>query len=128
MLDRRDFIRSLALAPFVGAVSGAAAADWPQRPVRFIYPYPAGSANDIAARLIAACLSDTFGQPFIVENRTGANGIIASEAVALSQGDGYTLLWALTPQIAISPVMTKVSYDAIRDFVPISEISAYTFA
>ena len=129
MLSRRDFVRSLTLAPFVGADSGAAAtADWPQQPVRIIYPYAAGSANDITTRLIASCLSDTFGQPFIVENRTGANGIIASEAVARSQGDGYTLLCALTPQIAISPVMTKVSYDAIRDFVPISEISAYTFA
>jgi tripartite-type tricarboxylate transporter receptor subunit TctC len=128
MLTRRDFVRSLALAPCVGAVSSAAAtADWPQRPVRIIYPYAAGSANDIAARLIASCLSDTFGQPFIVENRTGANGIIASEAVARSQGDGYTLLCALTPQIAISPAMTKVSYDAIRDFVPISEISTYAF-
>jgi tripartite-type tricarboxylate transporter receptor subunit TctC len=129
MLSRRDFVRSLALAPFVGAESGAAAtADWPQQPVRIIYPYAAGSANDIAARLIASCLSDTFGQPFIVENRTGANGVIASEAVARSQGDGYTLLCALTPQIAISPATTKVSYDAIGDFVPISEISTYTFA
>ena len=129
MPSRRDFVRSLALAPFVGAVSGAAAtADWPQQPVRIIYPYAAGSANDIAARLIASCLSDTFGQPFIVENRTGANGVIASEAVARSQGDGYTLLCALTPQIAISPATTKVSYDAIGDFVPISEISTYTFA
>jgi tripartite-type tricarboxylate transporter receptor subunit TctC len=128
MLSRRDFVGSLALAPFVGADSGAAAtADWPQQPVRIIYPYAAGSANDIAVRLIASCLSDTFGQPFIVENRTGANGIIASEAVARSQGDGYTLLCALTPQIAISPATTKVSYDAIGDFVPISEISTYPF-
>jgi tripartite-type tricarboxylate transporter receptor subunit TctC len=129
MLSRRDFVRSLTLAPFVGADSGAAAtADWPQQPVRIIYPYAAGSANDIAARLIASYLSDAFGQPFIVENRTGANGIIASEAVARSQGDGYTLLCALTPQIAISPATTKVSYDAIGDFVPISEISTYPFA
>lgn len=129
MLNRRDLLRSLALAPFVGAVSSAAAtADWPLRPVRIIYPYAAGSAGDIAARLIASCLSDIFGQPFIVENRTGANGIVATEAVARSQGDGYTLLWALPSQIAISPAMTKVSYDAMRDFVPISEISTYTFA
>src|SRR5215469_6994438 len=109
MLNRRAFVRSLALVPFMGAVSSAAAAaDWPQRPVRIIYPYAAGSAGDIAARLIASCLSDGFGQPFVVENRTGANGIIATEAVARSQGDGYTLLWALPPQVAMSPVMTKV--------------------
>src|SRR5262245_7614179 len=124
MFSRRRFIAMAALVAFTGS---AAAGEWPEKPVRIIYPYAAGSTGDATARLIARRLSDGFGQPFIVENRVGANGVIGTEAVARSAPDGHTLLWAVTPQIAISPVMTKVPYDA-RDFVPISAVSTNRFA
>jgi tripartite-type tricarboxylate transporter receptor subunit TctC len=111
MLARMQFAALVALIAFTGSVE---AGEWPERPVKIIYPYAAGGAGDATARLIARRLSENFGQPFIVENRAGANGIIATEAVARSAPDGYTLLWAITPQIAISPAMTKVPYDPRR--------------
>jgi len=129
MLNRRHLVASLALASFAGStVKVAAAAEWPQRSVRIFYPYAAGSTGDATARLIAARFSNSFGQPFVVENHAGANGVIATEAVARSPADGYTLLFAATPQIAVAPAMMKVSYDAVKDFVPISAISSNRFA
>jgi tripartite-type tricarboxylate transporter receptor subunit TctC len=125
MFDRRRFVAIVALVALTGS---AAAGEWPEKPVRIIYPYAAGSTGDATARLIARRLSDSFGQPFIVENRVGANGIIGTDAVARSAPDGYTLLWAVTPQIAISPVMTKVPYDASSDFAPITAVSTNRFA
>jgi tripartite-type tricarboxylate transporter receptor subunit TctC len=125
MFDRRRFVAMAALVAFTGS---AAAGEWPEKPVRIMYPYAAGSTGDATARLIARRLTDGLGQPFIVENRVGANGVIGTDAVARSAADGYTLLWAVTPQIAIAPVMTKVPYDPSGDFVPITAISTNRFA
>src|SRR3954449_10869307 len=100
MLARRHFV---AVAALIACTAPAIAGDWPHRPVRIVFPYAAGSAADVAARLLARHLSDSLGQPFVVENHVGANGVIAADAVARSAPDGYTLLWATTPQIAISP-------------------------
>jgi tripartite-type tricarboxylate transporter receptor subunit TctC len=128
MLSRRSFVASLALSPLRGAASAAIAGDWPRRPVRILYPYAAGSSGDITARLLAAHLSEALGQPFIVEDHTGANGILAAESVARSPADGYTLFFATTPQISISPVMSSVPYDPVKDFAPISAVSMNPFA
>jgi tripartite-type tricarboxylate transporter receptor subunit TctC len=125
MLTRMQFVALVALVALTESVE---AGEWPERPVKIIYPYAAGGAGDATARLIARRLSEHFGQPFIVENRAGANGIIATEAVARSTPDGYTLLWAITPQIAISPAMTKLPYDPRADFVPISAVCTNSFA
>jgi tripartite-type tricarboxylate transporter receptor subunit TctC len=125
MLARWQFVLMTALVAFTGS---ARADGWPERPVRIIFPYAAGSTGDATARLIAQRLSDRLGQPFIVENRVGANGVIGAEAVARSAPDGYTLLWAVTPQITIAPIMTKVPYDPATDFVPISAVSTNRFA
>jgi tripartite-type tricarboxylate transporter receptor subunit TctC len=102
MFARAPFAAIAALVAFMGS---AAANEWPEKPVRIIYPYAAGGSGDATARLIARRLSDRFGQPFVVENRAGANGVIGTEAVARAAPDGHTLLWAITPQIAIAPVM-----------------------
>jgi tripartite-type tricarboxylate transporter receptor subunit TctC len=125
MLNRRHFIATVALAPLVRS---AVAADWPQRPVRIVYPYAPGGSGDAMARILAAQLNEVFGRPFVVENKPGANGTLAAETVARSPADGYTLLFALTPQIAIAPAMMKVPYDPVRDFTPIGTIATSKFA
>jgi tripartite-type tricarboxylate transporter receptor subunit TctC len=103
------------------------AQEWPQRPVRILVPYAAGGNSDSMARLIAQRLSDTLGQTFVVENRVGANGAIAGEAVAHATPDGYTLLWAVQPPLTIFPAMTKVPYDPQKDFAPISVVGTNPF-
>ncbi len=118
----------LALAILVSLAAGAAQAQgWPQKPVRILMPYAAGGNSDGMARIVAQRLGDRLGQTFIVENRAGANGAIASEAVARAAPDGYTLLWAVTPPLTISPAMSKVSYDAVKDFAPISVLGTNAF-
>jgi tripartite-type tricarboxylate transporter receptor subunit TctC len=100
---------------------------WPSRPVKIIAPYAAGGNSDVIGRLIAQRLSEAFGQSFFVENRVGANGALASEAVARAGADGYTLLLAVQPPLTIAPVITKVQYNSIRDFAPISAVAVNGF-
>ena len=76
---------------------------------------------------MAQRLCDAFGQTFVVENRLGANGAIATETVARSGADGYTLLWAVTPPVSINPALMKVNYDPIKDFAPISAVAVNAF-
>jgi tripartite-type tricarboxylate transporter receptor subunit TctC len=121
-------ILTFAVALYVALTGDAVAGGWPEKPVRIVFPYAAGSTGDATARLLAQKLGSRLGQPLIVENRVGANGVIGTEAVARSVADGYTLLWAITPQIAIAPAMLKVPYDPTADFVPITAVSANTFA
>src|SRR5216683_7057414 len=120
-------IASLVLAAALGLGGLACAEDWPQRPVRIIGPYAAGGNADVLARLTAQWLSDAFGRQFVVENRVGGNGTIAAEAVARAPADGYTLLWAVVPPIAIQPALAKVPYDPVKDFAPISVIGTNPF-
>src|SRR5215813_13761573 len=89
---------------------------WPQKPVRIVVPYAAGGNSDGMARITAQRLTEAFGHSFVIENRLGANGAIAAEAVARAPSDGYTLLWGVTPPISINPAMTKVNYDPVKDF------------
>src|SRR5215472_928241 len=94
-LPRRNFLHLAAGAAALTAVSRIAWAQaYPSRPVRIIVGVPAGSATDIAARVIGQWLSERLGQPFIIENRVGAGGNIAAEAVSHAQPDGHTLLLA----------------------------------
>lgn len=89
-----------------------------------LVPYAAGGNTDAMARLISARLSDVLKQQFVVENRGGASGIIAMEAVKSAPPDGYTLVTAALAQFAIVPVMQKVKYDPLADFAPISNIGS----
>src|ERR1700693_614997 len=99
----------------------APAQDYPNRPMRMIVPYPPGGASDVVARLIGQHMGETFRQPVVVENRAGANGIIALQFVAQSAPDGYTLLRTNVGPSAINPsIYAKIPYDAIRDFVPVA--------
>ena len=116
---RYSLFASLVLA----AATTAFAQSWPQRPVKVLVPFAAGGNIDVMGRLAAARLSETLGQQFIVENRVGGNGIIATEAVARAPADGYTLLWASTSVIAIFPAISKVGYDPVKDLAPVSLFS-----
>lgn len=105
----------------------AHAQTWPSRPVRIVVPYAAGGNSDAMARIVAQRLSEALGQTFIIENRVGGNGALASEAVARSAPDGYTLLWAVTPPMTISPALGKLNYDPVNDFAPISAVAVNGF-
>jgi tripartite-type tricarboxylate transporter receptor subunit TctC len=105
------------------AIGVALAQSWPQRPVKLLVPFAAGGNIDVMGRLAAARLSEALGQQFVVENRVGGNGVIAAEAVARATPDGYTLLWAPTSVIATFPAITKVAYDPVKDFAPVSLFS-----
>jgi tripartite-type tricarboxylate transporter receptor subunit TctC len=110
------------------AFSAAAQAPWPQKPVKVIVPFPPGGVTDSLARITADWLSQRLGQPVVAENRPGASGAIAAEAVARAEPDGYTLLSAATPQLAIVPHMQKIGYDPVKDFAPISIVGTNPFA
>jgi tripartite-type tricarboxylate transporter receptor subunit TctC len=101
-------------------VSGAAAAQgWPAKPVRIVAPYAAGGTNDIAARILAERLSQRLGQQVIVENKAGANTRIATEFVAKSAPDGYTLFFCAAPHSTNPALYEKLPYDTVKDFAPV---------
>jgi tripartite-type tricarboxylate transporter receptor subunit TctC len=108
--------------------SVAAAQQYPTRPVRLIIHFPAGGSTDLVARTLAQALSESMGQPFIVENRTGADGAIAAAAVMQSQPDGHTLFIATNTAIAQVPLLKKnPPYDPLVAFTPVSLVGRYTF-
>src|SRR5256885_1095506 len=98
----------------------ARAAEWPTRPVKFVVPFSAGGTTDILARVVAAKVSEEFGQQFIVENKLGAGGNIAADAVAKADPDGYTFIVG-TPGIhAINQFVFKaMTYDQVKDIAPV---------
>ena len=116
------------LAALCGVVPDGLSQEWPQKPVRLIVPFPPGGVTDNIARYSADWLARRLGQNVIVENRPGASGAIAVESVARSPADGYTLLIAPLPQMAILPAMTRTPYDPVKDFAPITIVGANVFA
>lgn len=119
----RNALRACATVALAVLTSMAHAA-WPERPVKIVVPYPPGGNVDVAARLIAPGLQAALGQPFIVENKPGAGGMIAGEQVARSAPDGYTLFMAANGPLLFSPLIFKRdAYQWDRDFAPISSVS-----
>jgi tripartite-type tricarboxylate transporter receptor subunit TctC len=121
--NRRQFLNLAAGAAAVPAMPGFARAQaYPSRPVRIIVGFPAGGPTDIAARLMSQWLSERLGQQFVVDNRPGAGGNIATEAVVRAPADGYTLL-SLGSQDAINATLyEKLNYNVLRDIAPVSGI------
>ena len=109
-----------------GAAASAVAQPYPARPVTILTPFAAGSATDTAARLIGKYLQEALGQPFVIENRAGAGGMLAAEAVARAKPDGYTLLLTSNSTHSAAPGLFKsVPYDPIKDFTPIARIGSF---
>jgi tripartite-type tricarboxylate transporter receptor subunit TctC len=125
---RRQFLHLTAVAVSLPAVSRMARAQtYPARPVRIIVGFAAGGAPDIAARLLAQWLSERLGQQFIIENRPGSGGNIATEAVVDAPADGYTLLLINISNAVNATLYEKLNYNFIRDIAPVASISHETY-
>jgi tripartite-type tricarboxylate transporter receptor subunit TctC len=116
-------LRKLAACLVVAAcaASPAAAQTWPTRPITMVVPFPPGPALDLVARLVGAKLSDALGQSIVIENRTGANGMIGSSFVARASADGYTLLMTTaSTHVTAVHLIKHLAYDPLKDFTPIA--------
>jgi len=108
--------------------SGIAHAQYPSKPVRVVIHFPAGGSTDLVARVLSQALSESLGQPFVVENRTGADGVIAAAAVMQSPPDGHTLFIATnTAMLQVPLLQKKPPYDPLTAFTPVSLVGRYTF-
>jgi tripartite-type tricarboxylate transporter receptor subunit TctC len=124
-LKVRRFLLALAA---LGISATSAWAQYPSRPVHLIVPIPPGGAPDIAARVLAAKLQESLGQPVVVENKPGANGNVASESVARATPDGHTLALIADSQVVINPhLYKKMPLDTLRDLAPVSTVAANQF-
>ena len=104
----------------------AIAQTWPNKPIRLVVGYSPGGGNDLIARIVAARLQEKLGQPIVVDNKPGAQSIVAAELVAKAQPDGYTLLVAPSGPMTINPaVYAKLPYDPAKDFAPISLLAEF---
>lgn len=105
------------------AVSASGPSAYPSKPIRFVVPYPPGGGTDIIARIVQPKLSESLGQPIVIDNRGGAGGALGTEVTARSTPDGYTILFTLSSH-TINPKVFKVPYDVERDFAPISLVAS----
>ena len=122
-LPRRQFLHLAAGAAALPAMPRIARAQpYPSRPVRIIIPFPAGQATDTVARLMGQSLSERLGQPFVIENRTGAGGNIGTETVVRATPDGYTLLLVGLSNAIYATLYEKLNFNFIRDIAPVASI------
>lgn len=120
---RISMVAPLLFIPLVTSTAYAQA--WPTKPVKLVVPFPAGGGADVVARLLSQKLSERWGQPVVVDNRAGANTVIGADVVAKSPADGYTLLMAMDTTLAQNQFLfSKLPYDAVADFAPISMMVA----
>ena len=113
------------VAALTAVIAQAADRTFPVKPVRLLVPYPPGGGNDTMARAIGAKLTDEWQQQVIIDNRAGANGLVAAELTMAAAPDGYTLFMANIGSHAINPALYKnIPYDAVRDFAPVSQLGS----
>ena len=110
----------------LAAPAAVAQPAYPAKPIRIVVGFAPGGGNDVLARLLATRFQEAWGQPAVVDNKPGANGIIATEFVAKSPGDGYTLLMSSSGGMTVNPLLyTKLPYEPLRDFAPISVMGLF---
>src|SRR4051794_7788919 len=119
MWRSRVFVSVMAILLGINVSSNTQAQEWPTKPVKFVSPYPPGGSVDPLARLLAAKLSESLKQQFIVENRTGASGIIGTDYVAKSAPDGYTWVFIFDTHAVHQALQPKLPFDPIKDFTPV---------
>lgn len=120
----RVFCASILLAAYHGAHAQA----YPTKPVRMIIPFAAGGATDVVIRIVANRLPEVLGQQVVIDNRTGAGGLIGTEIASQANPDGYTLLATGTPHVIVPHLYKKAAYDPLKDFEPIMQIGAQPYA
>ncbi|WP_270934855.1 Bug family tripartite tricarboxylate transporter substrate binding protein [Falsiroseomonas oryzae] len=119
-LPRRSLLAAAALAPGAALAQG-----WtPDRPIRFVVPFPPGGATDVWARLAAEGMQPQLGQPIVIDNRPGAGGMLGAEQVMRAAPDGYTLLFTITSLVQSPVVMRRFPYDPVNDFAPIGRLGS----
>ena len=120
-----QFWRSLLLAAIAsqGVAGAALAQSYPAKPIRMIIPFGAGGSTDVLIRIVATKLPEALGQQVVIDNRTGAGGLIGTEIAAKSNPDGYTLLGTGTPHVIVPNLYKNVSFDPLTDFAPIMQIA-----
>lgn len=124
MRPGKSILAAILLAPLVSGLAYAQPAEFPNKPIRILVPYPAGGAVDIIARAMGPKLTASLGQPTVVENRPGASGILASENLVRSPPDGHTFIIVISSH-AVNPSMYKrLPYDTLNDFAPVTLIGA----
>jgi tripartite-type tricarboxylate transporter receptor subunit TctC len=123
-MRRREFLKLAAAAIAVGMPTRAwpQAQAWPDRPVKLILPYAPGGATDLIGRPWAEKLAQAFGQPFVVENRGGASGVIGTEAASKAAPDGYTFLLTPNAPLNVQPLLRKTPYDPAKNFTPVGRV------
>src|SRR5438067_2701693 len=118
----------LTSAFLLSLLSAASFAQYPAKPVRLVIHFPAGGSTDLVARTLAQALSDALGQPFVVENKLGADGAIAADTVIKAPPDGHTLFMATNTAMMQVPLLKKEPpYDPVTAFTPVSLVGRYTF-
>jgi tripartite-type tricarboxylate transporter receptor subunit TctC len=114
----------IAISVLIACGAPSQAADYPNRPVRMVVPYPAGGPTDVIVRVAAQRLSEQLGQQIVVDNRAGASGMIGSELVARATPDGYTLLVNPSIHVILPSLVAKMPYDAVKDFSHITILAS----
>jgi tripartite-type tricarboxylate transporter receptor subunit TctC len=123
-LKRRQFLICAGSLPAIAFAQTA----WPQRPVRIVVPFGAGGIADLTARTVGQALSQRLGQSVVIDNRPGAGGVVAGEAVAKAEADGYTLLLMSNGTAVSAGLFRKLPFDTLKDFAPVSLIGLFDLA
>lgn len=117
-------MRRLFLSLLVALPVAAAAQSYPDKPVRFIVPYPPGGGTDVIARIVQQKFGQLLGQPIVIENRGGAGGSVGTEAAAKSAPDGYTVLFTLSSHTINPAIFPKLNFDTVKDFEPVGLVAS----